>query len=892
MKKILFFLFIFFYIPVVLAASVDAYLIEIGEQFLNQGRWQKAKIEFEKALQVNPTNTKAKRYLRELRQREIERTLNQYSDIEPIPIKQSQYVDNKTYQQSFDAEPRYLDKDLPKDEGKADENKFAVSGEAIAAFGFTPEDFIWKRANWDLNELDWRMRDTTAFNNKENTYDPAIYDRLRLILDTNQEEGFDFYTNFTVDPWSFIGKTNKVTVTGSAGDRADVQYFYWSNTGYTVNQSIFTRGDGDAISLPELKVQDYMVPATTVTDTFSETFDVPELEVHNYFWPLREMWVDYKKPSFNIRVFPLGFQDQALTSSDPLRLSNNHIYWEDSPWLDRWEPGIVTDSNQFIQGGFDDELSWFTRNSEGQRLTFLRGISLTMNPDEVTDISATIASSKTLWQDYDSFDTWSGAIEARRLLSDRFAIGFINTIKLGLDKNNLDAQNFVWGTDFYFSPFAGSSLQLEVATSRSKTDKTTDFELEERGNAFQLGFVATNLYDDILTQSYDQIWPGKKEAKPAFFKIRLLLTHMDEAFDPGLSTYLETRKDQFWGRHLHFGEPFQSYYSGLYKPSLTWEDIRSYRIGDSISPGRDVVGFRFDSRNYFDGKLDTLFDVRNAHDVDGKYLETIARLENTYRITDKFTTKILGIYHDLPDTTGGIDPYDTNADTGEFLDNTAIEDGKDADITTLSLGGQYDFTNWFSAWGIWEYTNDYTVAYDDFPRGILNDSTFTTNTLYGKTYREQTTFLYSQGLFPLPPYEHYNIFKIGLKFDLGKKWNLNLDYTRNEYESAGQIDNNINHAGIEVEYLPIENLGLYFSYVWSRWNDLDRMADGEGVFFEDHHNFFTEARWLVSESDSLILQYGVSGRGVLSEFLYDPYGGTLSTLDTQHIFRVYYRKQF
>jgi len=37
--------------------------------------------------------------------------------------------------------------------------------------------------------------------------------------------------------------------------------------------------------------------------------------------------------------------------------------------------------------------------------------------------------------------------------------------------------------------------------------------------------------------------------------------------------------------------------------------------------------------------LDALFDIRNVHDVDGKYIENVARLEVIYQPIDKLTTK-------------------------------------------------------------------------------------------------------------------------------------------------------------------------------------------------------------------------------------------------------------
>jgi tetratricopeptide (TPR) repeat protein len=892
MRYLLIIFAIFLWCPSLLSSPTDDYLIDLGAKFLHQGRIKEAKREFKKALMINPSNQQARKYIEEVHRRKIKDALDLFSSKregkEIVVAQKKEEVEKveKFYESNF--------KSIAKEsEKKVKGEKIKIKGEVISGIGFTPEDFIWKRANWDLNELDWRLRSEAGFNRKENTFDYGIYDRIRFIIDTDNEEGFNFHTNIAIDPWSFIGKSQRITIGdgGNNSDFAEIELKYWSNTGYTINESVFTLEDGAAIALPEMKVVDGKTSPTTVTNTWGANLTIPELKIHKEFWPLRELWVDYNREDFHLRVFPLGFQDQALSSDDPLRLSNNHIYWEESPWLDRWRPGIFnTSASDFTAGEFDDQISWFTRNSEGTRLTFLRGFSLEWMPYEESEVKATFASPKTLWQDYDSFESLSGALRAKTRLSDSLVLGLIHTLKLGFKENEIDADNFVWGTDLSFQPFFRTKLEAEIATSRSHNDKTTSFKLRKRGNAFQLVLISNNLEDDILTKDYNEISPGEDDA--LFFKGRFMITHMDEGFEPGLSTYLETRKDPFWSRHIHFRKPLGYYYAGLYEPSLSWDDIEPYRIGDSIDKGRDVISLRLEGKNFWGGMMDALFDVRNAHTTDGKYLETIARIENTYRVTSRLTTKLLGIYHDLPDTKGGIDPFDTDADTGDFLLNSAIEDEKNPSVKTISLGLQYKFTHWFDTYGIWEHTNDYTVAYDDFPRGILNGTTFTTSTIDGKTYRSDATFLYSQGLFPLPPYPYYDIFKIGTSFHINDKLNIYLDWTRNEYELAGQIDDNINHIGLEIEYNPIDKLGLYFKYVYSRWKDLDRMANGEGVFYEGHHNFFSEVKWNLSENDSLLFQYGAVGRGVLGEFLYDPYGGTLSTLDTQHVFRIYYRRKF
>ena len=119
-----------------------------------------------------------------------------------------------------------------------------------------------------------------------------------------------------------------------------------------------------------------------------------------------------------------------------------------------------------------------------------------------------------------------------------------------------------------------------------------------------------------------------------------------------------------------------------------------------------------------------------------------------------------------------------------------------------------------------------------------------------------------------------------------------LDYTRNEFESASLNSDNMNHIGLEATYMPTHKLGLVFKYIYSRWQDLDRLRAGITAPI-GHHNFFGEFRYLPSKDDELILQYGVGDVSSLNNISsLDPYGGSMLTLDTQHIIRMYYRRKF
>ncbi|MCK9432678.1 MAG: hypothetical protein M0R00_06955, partial [Candidatus Omnitrophica bacterium] len=308
-----------------------------------------------------------------------------------------------------------------------------------------------------------------------------------------------------------------------------------------------------------------------------------------------------------------------------------------------------------------------------------------------------------------------------------------------------------------------------------------------------------------------------------------------------------------------------------------------------------VLGFRFEI--FLEDRFANLFDVRNVHNNEGKFVENVARDEATVRITDKLTAKGLAIYQHMPKTVGGVDPYVYDGNTGEFYLNSAVPDGVDPSIKTGSLGLNYDFFEWLSLNGIYEYTNDYTLAYGCFPQNVLRDDT----SLYGRYYQNDKyysyvqPFLYGQGIFPQAPYDFYNVFKTGLRIAPMDNLEIYLDYTRNEYETASLINDNMNHIGMEITYMPTPKLGVSFKYVYSRCKDIT--YDGTDYGLTDnvvgHHNFFNEIRYMPSKDDEIIFQYGVGDASSLANMSsVDPYGGSMLTLDTQHIIRAYYRRRF
>jgi len=872
------------------ASAVSEYLCQLGTTFYDMGKYDDALEEFRKVLLVEPNNVTAQQYINEIFQRE---------KAQPVNTMGKSFSREEAMNYTF----AQLDKKTSKTEsvGKDTEKKLevagvGVSGEAQLSLGMAGQDVLWKRANGDLNEENYRTLSDAALNRRNNTYDPRVFDRLRVNLDKKSEEGFGFHSNITVDPWSFTGKSEVVNIIGAGQDVAQVKLKYWSNTGYTVNETVRTLERGDSFALPEIKVRNGKIDAFNITSLNTNIFSIPSIKINREFQPLREIWLDYKQEGLKFRAFPLAYQDQALTSSDPLHLSNNHIWWQESPWIRRWLPGTFNSglaTPDFVAGKYDNSLAYLVRDSDGTRLTGLRGFSLDASPLDNLTISNTFAAPKDLWQEYSQYDNIINALQMNYRALDNLKIGSVFTYRLGLDEaQRRDATNGVFGLDMDYEPVEGVKFSAEAATSRSKNDLTfPNYETKTRGNAFFLSLIGRFPQESImnLENGYFEIKQGKQES--SFSKFRLYGAHMDNGFDPTLASYRETRDDAFWSRHIHFRRPFEYYYAGLYGPSMGWDDIEPYRIGNGIDIGRNALGFRLES-SLWDKKFENLFDLRNVHAVSGKFLENVARDEVTYRIGERLTTKLLGIYQKMPKTHGIKDPFIFDSTSGEFLNNTAIQDGKDPSLKTGSLGLEYVFTDWASLSGTWEHTNDYTMAYDNFPRGNLNSTSFTTVRKYGRIYRQEDPFLYSQGLFPLPPYPFYNIWKAGLKLDPLEHLDIYLDYTRNEFKSAGQVDDNMNHVGFEANYSPTKKLAFYIRYTYSRWNDLNRMLNGLSKIYLGHHNFFAEFKYMPSADDEFSMQYGESGRSPISTTAYDPFGGSLATLDTQHIMRMYYRRKF
>ncbi|TAM38961.1 hypothetical protein EPN54_03705, partial [bacterium] len=863
--------------PAFAQGEAALYLCELGKSFYSLGQIDDALSEFNKALLVDPDNQVAREYISKIFSEPSSRNIQPV--IRKIPAKS--YKPALSREEAMELEfknvrrreelvyPPYVSaRDFPvKAANEKNEHlklgPLTVSGNTQLSFGATPDDFIWKRANFDLNEkfLSWRMTSDAAFNHRFNTYDPAIYDSLSLNLDTENEKGFNFHSNLTVDPWSFTGKSSKLTVSNGSGDSAEIQLLYWSNTGYTLNQTVYGSLQGTTLNIPELKVVDGKITTTTISG-----YNIPDMKINREFQPLREIWLDYANDQVKLRAFPMAYQDQAYSSDDPLGISNHGIWWKDSKWLRMYTPGVLHTGNtpvDFTKGSWDDSLSFLSKDSTGRYLTALRGFSFSLQPQETTTFDTTVATPKHLWQDYNVVDNLISASRLKHYFADNLLLGGTFTSRLGYktDPQKLDSQNFVGGLDLGYEITPGLKTQAEILTSKSNYDMSnSDYKTESRGNAYYFSFITRYPQKSImdLKYGYDDIYLDKDESfllKSKFYAVR-----MDRGFDSALSDYHNTRQDVFWSRHIHFRKPMDYYSQGLENSKNKWDELNATRIGDGIDAGRNTLGFRFET--FLEDNLYNLFDVRNVHNVNGKFVENVVRDELTVRITDKLTSKALGIYQKLPKTVGGVDPFIYNGDTGDYFLNSAVPDGADPTIKTGSIGLNYDFFDWLSLNGIYERTNDYTLAYGNFPANVLRNDT-TLSGIYSQNdnlYRYVQDFLFNQNIFPQAPYSFYNVFKSGLRIAPLENMEIYLDYTRNEYETASLINDNMNHVGMEITYMPTKKFGMSFKYIYSRSKDIIQLPSSDFGLTDHpigHHNFFSEFRYLPSKDDELILQYGV-----------------------------------
>ena len=788
----------------------------------------------------------------------------------------------------------------------ASSNTFRISGEARTAMGIDSNgNAIFTRSNADLNERNWRILSSNGLNDNINTYDPALFSRLKVVMDASVLSSVvSVHLNLVADPWSYTGKSNAQLVTSLWGDTAKVQYLTWGNTSYTVNSIVNGLRLGDSFILPEIKTNGNKVPAISVPGNFvnqygqTDILNIPAAKIDYSFQPVREAWVDIKPTEeFKLHIFPMGYEDQALTTDDPLRLSNNMQWWAESPWIDSWQRGNLNAGAtpvSFTKGQWDKTLSYFTKDSDGQRLTALRGASLDWKPGDETSLDATIATPKTLWQNYDQMTALAGATRLKQFIGDSFYMGAVGDMHEGYNDNEqTDAENYTGGVDAGLMAFKWLKVSAEYAASKSIYDEDSPgYTTKYNGGAYyvSLSTASNPNEEDLLRKDYLSMSPIDK--KEDFYKSTVYYARMGQGFESSLSDYHDTRSDSFWADHLTFYPSDYRYLPGT-APGLSEYDMEPFAIGNGMDYGRSVIRWRGDV-NLMEGKLQGLADVRHVTDNDGNNIETASRVGATYKATDKLTTKVLLLWDALPKTIAGVDPFVTDGSTGKNLLNTAVVGGQDPSLKTGSLGARYALTDWAALNGVWEYTNDVTLGTDNFPQGDLNSSYITTYVRNGKTYTEMVPFLYDQGFFEQAPYEYYNIFKTGLELTPVDKWHIYLDYTRNPNKFAGNIDDNMNHYGIEACYIPTPKIGFFARYALSQGYDVNRLVNDQKLDYRNYNNFFFETRMILPKDVVMSIQYGVGPAYNVATNTSNPNLAYYATtvLQTQHIIRIVFDKKF
>lgn len=430
----------------------------------------------------------------------------------------------------------------------------------------------------------------------------------------------------------------------------------------------------------------------------------------------------------------------------------------------------------------------------------------------------------------------------------------------GLTGGHVDAFNHVMGFDGGIELFDTVEIGGEMAWSYDKTDNHGNdpniFSTRAEGTAYRLK-SKTELFKD-------------KGGKPSMI-VRSSFTHMGDNFRPRLSNYRNTRRDEFWGKHISFDD--------------VSPDFTAFKIGDGIDIGRDVYQFTMENV-LLDEKITSLYDMRFVRGDGGRKIEDVYREELTVQPFSNLTGKFLFRYQDLPGTTIGEDPFIItdfiSADnTDELLRNAEVTSSDDADVWTCSFGFRYDPMKWLGLEGIYERTTDYDI----FPQMTLNDAGFRD---LGQI-REFNHFVWGQGLISLPDYDPYNIYKGRIYLRPFDNIRTKLEYVINEFKHATGRDDNISHWGVEVDMDITKRLSGAFKYTRSQLVDLFRQAiSGEDLPFHHHNNIFAELRYDINANNQFIVSFG--------EFYvpvqYTPVSWILNTVDTQRIVRMYLKGVF
>lgn len=755
---------------------------------------------------------------------------------------------------------------------------FKMSGRYRVAAGADSQDFTLNDSNAILQEKDFHYLFGERLNN---TFDPAVYSQYLLNLDFTPVDKVDFYAQIVNDPWSWVGTTGEQVQGSDIGSetiRYNLKYFGADNS--TISE-IYRTNVADSVAFPQIKVHDGHLTSGTVVRGFFDfnpatsgiPFTIPELDVDFEYRPIRKLWMDYTEDDWHLRLFALADERQALSSDDPLHLSNHKDYWQQSPWLYQYKPLAHFSDGSIKRGYYDDNLSFQARDSEGNRLVLLRGASFEGDFGS-TYFAGTVAAPYTPWEEeFFKADNVPGALRLKHQATDELMVGATYTFRTGLINRSIADFGQAGGVDVKYQLGEASDIKAQVAISHRERELLSGETIQssDEGFAYKVAYQT-----EVERPEQDRV-----------SGLELSYTQMDQQFEPLLSRYTNTRDDHFWGNHLTFQE---------YSP-----DLEYFRIGDGVDRNRMVVRARWREK-LFAERFQNLFDVRNVHKTHNTaYLETVLRDEVTYKIGPDWTAKGLFRWHGLPRSTGGLDPFLANfyfagiEDPASLrLQNVDVLADQDADRFTYALALQYVHNEYWTFEGYYERTNDIP----DFPRGLLNGAFRDANDrVDGLLIDRVTTFLFGQSrLGAAPPYDYFNIFRERILFKPQENLKFTLHLAQNEYKFAGGIDDNISHEGISVEFDASKRMKFFFDYTHSRVVDLPHFVatDFAEKVVRGHHNLYGSFDYRINSSAVFRSEYGVFGLGANSPQV-TPYSVTtfsLPTLDTEHLFRVSLNGEF
>lgn len=775
--------------------------------------------------------------------------------------------------------------DEDSEDGSKGRSMIKMRGTYGLSMGFAPDDFLWKMANGDWQERNFRY----AFHDLDvDVYDPRIYDRYELELETDTDTPWNAYADIVIDPWSFVGVGHE-RVTNGWGDIVDVKYKMWQNTGWTINESYRTLL-GNVVNIPEIKIVGNQVGQTTLQPQilfmpFAEPNFIASpgrtVDIDYIFRPVRKLWVEYRESPFYLKVFPIAYQDEALTSDDPLHLSNNHIYWAPSPWLWRFDPGMKLSSTPsagypqgltMTQAMWNWDEVWFTENSNRQYLTFLRGMSAGWAVEDFASVDFTVASPMGLWDYYETVTSVPMALRAKMNPTSKLTIGSTYTAKYGIAKQQCRANNQVIAGDATYQLFDKTKVYGEWAGSTMNIEQTNDQRIYSIGSGFKVGVDSRHDFDTSNAIKWDAD-----------------MAYMSQNFSPGLADYRDTREDRDWGRHIWF-EPLS-------------DADQNCRIGDSIDINRYVIGANARAK-IKDNLFDVYLNFRNAHEAyTNKFIENVTRGEVTYNPWKNVQFKGLALFRNYHDSVGGLDPLIRERYFDEFLWNNVVQDGLDVNVMTLSAGGKVDlFNKKVSVYGIYEATNDP----QDFPREILNTPQVrgAPVTVDNVNVNRLAYLLYDQNLFNLPPYSGwFNMWKGCVTFTPVKEVQIKYTHVTNTNQNyAPLFDNNHNHDEVALTYSPTKDVRWTTGYSYSQVINLQRAVDtandptGRTIdrSFEPHHNVYSRLEWDFKKDQRLTFQFGEKWFMETENSVFSPlwYQDDVSVLDTRPIFRIWYEGKF